>query len=164
MQQIVLVEDTRQQTSRHDLKHEYFDKKGIRVVRSKLFVGDYSLLTDMSVCVDTKYSVSELYSDMYHSHERFRNEADRAMANGIRLFILVENTQGFKSIDDLIQWKNPQFSKKTPKNKKRPVPNDQFIKALKTFSKRHGAIIRFVSPENSGRAVMYLLTGKDWGE
>ena len=164
MQQIVLVEDTRQQAGKHDLKHEYFDRKGIKVVRSKLFVGDLALLTDMSVCVDTKYSISELYSDMYHSHERFRNEADRAMANGIKLYILVENRQGVRSIDDLIQWKNPQFSKKTPKNKKRPVPNDQFIKALKTFSRRHGAAIRFVSPENAGRAVMYLLTGKDWGK
>ena len=164
MQQIALVEDTRQQANRHDLKHDYFDKKGIRVISSKLFVGDYTLLMNQSVCVDTKKDIAELYGDMYQSHERFRNEADRAKANGITLYILVENREGVRAIDDIANWENPQLKKKRQKGKKPPVPNESFVKALKTFSERHGAIFRFVSPENSGRAVMYLLTGKDWGE
>lgn len=163
-QQIVIVEDTRQSAGKHDLKHEYFDRKGIRIVRSKLFTGDYALLTDMRICVDTKKDVSELYGDMYQSHERFRNEADRAKDNGIKLYILVENRDGIRTIDDIVKWHNPQLNKKRPKGKKPPVPNEQFVKALKTFSERHGTTFLFVSPENAGRAVMYLLTGKDWGE
>ena len=164
MQQIVLVEDSRQQVGKHDMKHEYFDRRGIKVIRSKLWVGDYALLNNMSICVDSKKDISELYGDMYQSHERFRNEADRAKENGIRLYILVENRDGIRTIDDLIRWENPQLKKRRPKGKKPPVPNEQFVKALKTFSERHGAVFKFVSPENSGRAVMYLLTGKDLGE
>lgn len=163
-QKIILVEDSRQQIHKHDTKHEYFQRKGIKVIRSKLYVADYALLTDMRVCVDTKYSISELYQDMYQSHERFRNEADRAKDNGIRLYILVENKKGFRCIDDLLDWNNPQLKKSRPKGKKPPVPNDQFVKALHTFSDRHGAVFRFVSPENSGRAILYLLTGKDFGK
>lgn len=174
-QQIVLCEDTRQQANKHDLKHEYFDRKGIKVIRSKLFSGDYTLLMNQSICVDTKKDVSELYGDMFSysrssidgkkrsNHERFRNEADRAKNNGIKLYILVENKEGFKDIDDLLQWQNPQLKKSRPKGKKPPVPNEQFVKALHTFSDRHGAVFRFVSPENSGRAILYLLTGKDFG-
>ena len=161
---MTIVEDTRQQPSKHDLKWEYFDRKGIKVVRSKLFTGDYALLTNQSVCVDTKKDISELYGDMYQSHERFRDEADRAKDNGITLYILVENKDGIRDIFGLLNWKNPQLSKKRPKGKKPPVPNEQFIKALKTFSERHGCKFLFTSPESSGRAVMYLLTGKDLGE
>ena len=161
---VILCEDTRQQAQKHDLKHEYFAKKGIRVIRSKLFTGDYALLMNQSVCIDTKKDVSELYQDMYQSHERFRNEADRAKDNGIKLYILVENKNGFQSIDDLLKWQNPQLKKSRPKGKKPPVANEQFVKALHTFSDRHGVTFRFVSPENSGRAILYLLTGKDFGK
>ena len=164
MGQIVLVEDTRNKVGLHDLKNEYFERKGIKVVRSKLFVGDYALLNNMSICIDTKMSLGELYGDMYQQHERFRAEADRAAENGIKLVILVENKDGISTVDDIINWKNPQLKKSRPKGKKPPVPNDTFIKALKTFSERHGVIFKFISPESSGRAVIYLLTGIDLGK
>lgn len=164
MGQIVLVEDTRNKVGLHDLKNAYFEQKGIKVVRSKLFTGDYALLNNMSVCIDTKQSISELYGDMYQQHERFRAEADRAMENGIKLVILVENKEGISTVDDIIKWQNPQLKRNRKNGKKPPVPNDTFIKALKTFSERHGAIFRFISPESSGRAIIYLLTGKDLGK
>lgn len=164
MGQIVLVEDTRNKVGLHDLKNAYFEQKGIKVVRSKLFVGDYALLNNMSVCIDTKNSISELYLDMYQQHERFRAEADRATENGIKLVILVENKDGISTVDDLLNWNNPQLKRNRKKGKKPPVPNDTFIKALKTFSERHGVIFKFISPESSGRAVIYLLTGIDLGK
>lgn len=168
-QQVVIVEDTRNRIGSHVNKNEYFARKGIQVVRSKLFCGDYSLLHDMRISVDTKESVDEIVSDIIHQHERFRNEADRAMANGIKLYILVENKEGLKVLDDVLRWSNPRYrkylkNKSKTKPKKPPVPNEQLYKALKTFSERHGCKFIFTSPENAGRAVMYLLTGKDWGE
>jgi len=51
---MIILEDTRQQTGKHDAKHDYFEKHGIEIRRTKLYVGDYTLPTNQSVCVDTK--------------------------------------------------------------------------------------------------------------
>lgn len=167
--QIVIVEDTRNKPGLHDAKNAYFRRKGIQVIRSKLYVADYSLLHDMRVCVDTKEHVDEVVSDLIHQHERFRNEADRAYENGIRLYILVENTEGIRTLEDIRGWSNPRYHKylrnrSKSKPKKPPIANEQLYKAMKTFSERHHCKFVFTSPESAGRAVLYLLTGKDWGE
>ena len=92
---ITIIEDTRQQTGRHELKHEYFERKDINVVRSKLPAGDYALLTDMSRVVDTKQDLQEVYSNLIQDHERFRREADFCKDHGIKLTILVEETNAY---------------------------------------------------------------------
>lgn len=47
---MIIVEDTRNQTGKHKAKSEYFAKQGIQVVRSKLYVGDYTGLI-IKLCV-----------------------------------------------------------------------------------------------------------------
>ena len=173
---ITIIEDTRQQTGRHELKHEYFERKDINVVRSKLPAGDYALLTDMSRVVDTKQDLQEVYSNLIQDHERFRREADFCKEHGIKLTILVEEP-GIYRLDDVRRWKNPRMRryekikemhshgkwKKIPE-KKPPVNGEQLWKIMYTFSERHGCRFRFCSPKSAGRTVMYLLTGEDYGE
>ena len=59
---MILLEDTRQTTSHgsHDRKYKYFESAGIEVRRTKLYVGDYTLPTNQSICVDTKKDIQEL--------------------------------------------------------------------------------------------------------
>lgn len=40
---MILLEDTRNQSGKHDMKNEYFADHGIKVQRTKLYVGDYTL-------------------------------------------------------------------------------------------------------------------------
>ena len=115
---MVILEDTRNQIGKHKIKNKYFADNGIKVERSKLYVGDYTLANKQNVCIDTKKDISELYGDMYGQHERFRNEMIAAKDAGIKLYILVENTNNIKYINQITRWKNPQFFKYWAEEKK----------------------------------------------
>ena len=61
---MIIVEDTRQQSGKHEAKNAYFKSNGIKVVRSKLFVGDYTRLDNQTVAIDSKQSFLELSMDI----------------------------------------------------------------------------------------------------
>ena len=117
---MLILVDSRQQEGKHNLKEKWFAEHGIETRRTKLYVGDYTLPTDQSVCIDTKKDIQELVSDICgKQHERFRNECIRAQEAGIRLIILTENRGGhikdniiqptITSLDELHRWKNPRL-------------------------------------------------------
>ena len=90
---MVIFEDTRQQAGKHGNVHRYCEKHGIRIVRTKLAVGDYMLAGPGGggVSVDTKtLGVAELASNCFQEHDRFRAECVLAKDCGIRLIVLVE--------------------------------------------------------------------------
>ena len=163
---IVIVEDTRNKPDRHIAKNEYFAAKGIKVIRSKLYAGDYSLLHDQSTCVDTKENLGEWASNIVHDHKRVAAEADRAYENGIKLVFLIENDENIRSIDDIAHWSNSRWRRwhKQRPNQKPPISSEQLAKATQTFAKHHHCLFAFTSVANAGRAVLYLLTGRDYGE
>jgi len=61
---MLILEDTRQQEFKHDLKHKYFRSVGVMCNRTKLYCGDYTLPTNQTVCVDTKKDIQELIGDI----------------------------------------------------------------------------------------------------
>ena len=186
---LMIIEDVAQKVNKHVSKNEYFERKGITVVRYPLPVGDYVIMTPKiqemlarkaerglfpkkmdfvglyDKCVDSKFSLGEAYSDLIQDHERFRDEAEFAKQRNIELTILVEET-GIRRLDDVRRWNNPRlkrYSKKNPSGKP-PVNGEQLWKIMYTFSVRHGCRFRFCSPQSAGRNIMYLLTGEDYGE
>lgn len=87
---MILLEDTRNQVTKHKTKNKYFSENGIEVRRTKLYVGDYTLPTNQSICIDTKKDIQELIGDICgKSHERFRDELIRAQESNIKLIIFV---------------------------------------------------------------------------
>lgn len=62
---MIILEDTRQQAKKHELKHKWFSEHGVMVNRTKLYVGDYTLPTDQSICIDTKKDFAELQADIH---------------------------------------------------------------------------------------------------
>lgn len=119
---MIILEDSRQQEGKHKLKQKWFEDNGIQVHRTKLFVGDYTLPTNQTVCVDTKKDIQELIGDIVgKQHERFRVECIRAQECGIKLIILVENEPGYadygkkiynkqvSDLKDLASWVNPRL-------------------------------------------------------
>lgn len=102
---MIIVEDTRNQTGKHKAKSEYFAKQGIQVVRSKLYVGDYTRLDNQTLCIDTKKDILEIAANVCgKQHERFRAECIRAKECGIKLVVLIEEMP----LDGLQGWCSPR--------------------------------------------------------
>lgn len=166
----IIIEDTRNQPGKHKNIHSYCEKNGIRIVRSKLVVGDYSLPTTQEVCVDTKYGLQEVYSNMVQSHDRFRRECDLAHELGIRLVILVEEP-GIKDLDAVHEWKNPRLARyemlaeghkhgrfmgtKLPERK--PIESDRLERMMRTFADHHHCEWRFCDKDRTGETLMDIL-------
>lgn len=190
---LTICEDTRNKPGKHNAKNEYFRQNGIEVLRLPLPVGDYVLMNDAIAAmlqstpdvakkdflglhtrsVDTKFSLSEVYSCVIQDHARFAREADRAVENGIELIILVEE-HGVKSIDDVQYWRNPHYAfsmrryqramwlKKNNKwSGKRiapPVTSKGLMDKMKTFAEHHNCTWEFCEPEEAGAKVVEILT------
>jgi ribosome-associated protein len=152
---IVLIEDTRQQADKHILKHNYFDANNIKVVRSKLPVGDYADMKNMSVVIDTKKDIQEIISNVTTQHERFRAECDLAAECGIQLIILIENKNNINEIKDLAGWYNWRL-----KRNKRATTGKQLMKILYTMEEKHAVKFAFCRPEESGEKILELLNLK----
>lgn len=159
--------DTRQQMGKkhHKIKEQWFLDNGHEVVHSKCLVGDYICPSNGSVSVDTKQNCTELYNDLISDHKRFSAECQNAQKYGIQLYVLVENTEGFKGPRDIINWKNPQMfrywkAKKKGSTQKPPASNVQLIKIMHTMSKKYGVIFEFCKTEDAGRRIVEILTGE----
>ena len=108
---MVIYEDTGQKIGKHDNIKSYCQAHGIEIIRIKLKVGDYTLPTDQSVCIDTKQGCEELYQDLVSDTERFRREYHLAEKLGINLIILVEDLF-VRSLDDFEDnWTNPLWKR-----------------------------------------------------
>lgn len=149
---IALIEDTRQQAGKHDLKSLTFQNAGIEVVRCKLPFGDYA--APPAISVDTKASMDEIAANICgKEHTRFINECKAAKAAGCQLIILVENEVNISSISEVHLWKNPR-SVYSPKC----VQGPRLQKAMETISERYGVRFEFCTPEEAGSRIVELLS------
>ncbi len=150
---MTIIEDTRQQAKKHELKHKFFADNGIKVVRSKLPCGDYAKLTDLSVIVDTKKDIQEIIGNVTKDHRRFIEECDFAAENGIKLIFLIEDEK-IKRIDDLYGWYNYRlrFSPKATTGK-------TLAKILRGIEIRHGVMFDFCKKADAGKRIVELLGG-----
>lgn len=149
---MVILEDTRQQVGKHDLKHAYWQEIGVSIERTKLPVGDYAIWGG-SVSVDTKQDVEEIAANIGgKEHARFREECKLAKRLGAVLVILVENRDGFTCVDDVARWVNPN-----PRKTAKSIEGVRLAKAMRTMSERYGVRFEFCTPEESGRRVLEIL-------
>lgn len=171
---IKLIEDSRNKVGAHDIKNKYFQEKGIMVLRSKLPFGDYALMDNMSVSIDTKMSMLELENCMTKDHVRFRNEIINANNFGIGLIILIEEEIQYNNLDDVIarykipKWKSTTFEmvngKKQLRHRKgQPMGNfnvETIVKAMKTMQQKYAVLFWFTTKEKCGEAIIDILVNK----
>lgn len=167
---MIILEDTRQQAEKHKLKHLWFEANEIEVRRTKLYVGDYTMPVSQQICIDSKFSISELAQDECSQHDRFKAELERAKESGIKLYILVENESftlkgGVESpyiskLEDLHKWVNPRLWIR--KNGKQAYPKairgQQLMKICMTQEKKYGCEFIFCRPKDAGQRIIELLT------
>ena len=172
MANTIIVEDSRQQPGKHENIREYCEENGIRIIRSKLLCGDYSLPTNQSVCIDTKQGLGEVYNNLVQDHDRFARECDLAYELGIHLVILVEEPD-IDSLDDVHNWVNPRVERYMMIQKghsmgrytgtslppKKPIESDRFEKMMRTFADHHHGEWRFCDKSMTGAVLMEILCG-----
>ena len=147
-----IIRDTRDQIGKHDNVDKTLAALGHKIIRTKLYVGDVSLLNDQSVCIDLKQDLQEVYGNIVGAqHDRFRAECERAKEAGIRLIILVEHG-GINSLEDVAKWQNPRAKtwervhngqlvgkyRGVQISKKPPVSSEQLMKSMRTMSEKYG--------------------------
>ena len=148
---ITIIEDSRQQEGKHELKRAYFMQKNIEVVRSKLPFGDYAL--PPSVAIDTKANMDEIAANICgKAHKRFIRECKAAKEAGCQLIILVENTVGVTELSQVHTWINPRIIYSPG-----CVKGDRLQKAMETISERYGVQFMFCTPEDSGAMIEEIL-------
>jgi hypothetical protein len=148
-----IVEDTRQQAGKHELKHATWKEHGDNIIRCALPWGDYMAVPPVSV--DTKASMQEIAQNIGGSkaeHERFRRELIGAQEAGCHLYVLVENDEGIETLEDVARWVNPRLID-SPK----AITGKRLCIAMNTMQERYGVTFLFCSPEQAAGMIHYLL-------
>ena len=168
---VFIARDTRDKIGSHNNVDLGLERRGFKVVRTKLYVGDVTLLNDQTTCIDLKQGLQEVYGNIVGGqHERFVRECRRAQEAGIRLVILVEQA-GICTVQDVSSWKNPRISKweklrdahkqgkrmSEPLNPYPPVSSERLSKAMQTISDRYGVEWRFCAKSETVNVICEVL-------
>lgn len=148
---LTLIEDSRQQNGKHELKHKAWAEQHVSLTRCKLPYGDYAL--PPKVAVDTKASMSEIAANIGGAeHKRFIAECKKAQADGCQLYILVENDEGIEDLEDVPKWYNPR-TEYSPNC----IQGPRLYKAMSTIQDRYGCVFLFCRPEEAADMIIDLL-------
>ena len=150
-----IICDTRQKSDKNYYITKQLEDLGYRVVRSKLYAGDYTWATDQRICVDTKSDLQEVVGNVTQQHKRFQAECERAKAAGIKLVILIRESS-IKSLEDVPSWFNWRL-RVSP----RATTGKQLWKIMTTLTQRYGVEWRFAAPKNMGQAIIDILEETD---
>lgn len=153
---MVIVEDSRNQVGKHKNINAYLESVGVRVLRSKMIVGDYTLPADQRICIDTKAGMIETSQNLFQDHARFRRECQLAKDCGIHLVVLIEDNT-VANWDELLKWTNPQ------PNRSALTPNgERCYKVMKAMEYSYGVEFQFCKKNDTGKRILKILTeGKD---
>lgn len=149
----MLIEDSRQQAGKHETKHKRWAELGVLLTRCKIPVGDYCKPPEVSV--DTKANIAEIAQNIgggKDEHQRFIRELKLAYELKCKLYILIENTEGYECIDDVATWRNPRTDYSPD-----CIQGPRLAKAMHTIETRYGCTFMFCSPEEAADVIMDLL-------
>lgn len=153
MEQTVIMCDTREKPKAIESIMHYFAKLDIKVVRTKLYAGDYQLLNNPFCVVDRKRNLLELTQNVVQDHRRFAEELVRAGELGITVIVLVEHGGEIKSIEDVPNWVNPRL-KESPL----AVSGERLYKILRAMERTYHVRFEFCDKRQTGKRILELLT------
>ena len=128
---------------------DYFDKKGIKWIRNKLYSGDVKLLNDTRVIIDLKANIEEIAHNLCNTQEhlRIKKELEKSKEIGCEEFIFLIKSN-IKSVDDLINWTST----------KTKVKGSVLVKVMSTMKERYGCRFIFTTRANAPKKIIELLT------
>lgn len=122
------------------------------MVRTKMYVGDVTLLHDQTVCIDLKRDLQEVVGNVAQQHKRFSEECERAKQAGIQLYILIEHGDGIASVEDVKTWDNPRL-KVSPYC----ISGERLYKIMQTYTQKYGVEWILCDKSQTGPIVEALL-------
>jgi len=165
---VAIYMDTREKQGKKNHILLYMEDAGIPVIRHKLLVGDWTRTDDQSVCIDTKTcGMQEVYSNLISDHARFRRECVRAVENGIRLIVLVEE-YGITSLEDVKKWQNPReglyYMRKAgfvagrgEMPKAPPVSSERLYNIMRVMAENYRVEWEFTTHDKAGERICGIL-------
>ena len=141
LKQLTVICDSREQVNGHVTG--YFDKCKVAHTTRKLDTGDYSaMIGDMTlehdVVIEKKNSIDEIAGNFTVDRQRFEDEFTRAKAEGLKVFLLIENC----TWSDI--FLHNYRSKLTPKS---------LIASLLSWQVRFNITIIFCKPSETGQII-----------
>jgi len=141
LKQLTIVVDSREQVNGHVTG--YFDKRKVAHTTRRLDTGDYSaMIGDMTlehdVVVERKANLDEIAGNFTVDRQRFEDEFTRAKAEGLKVFLLIENASWEKIL--LHDYR----SKLAPKS---------LIASLLSWQVRFNITIIFCKPSETGQII-----------
>ena len=142
---LTIICDTREQRNQHVT--DFLDEKGVPRISRKLDCGDYSAAIDgrtleKSVVIERKHGLDELCVNLAGDRDRFEREFLRAKANGIKVFLLIEDA----SWDQI--YLGDYRSKLPPKS---------IIASLMAWQVRFNVTVIFCAAANTPRIIYQVL-------
>lgn len=130
----------------------YFNKIGARLIRSKLYVGDYALMCNPYLVIDRKQNLNEVCNNVVQDHKRFTDELKRAAEVGISVVVLVEHGADIKTLEDVAKWENPRL-RESPL----AVSGERLYKILKAIEYTYNTRFEFCTKAQTGRRIVEIL-------
>lgn len=145
LKQLTIITDSREQVNGHITG--YLDSKKIPHIARKLDAGDYSatigdMTLERDVVVERKANLDEIAGNFTVDRQRFENEFTRAKAEGLKVFLLIENA----SWSDILL--HNYRSKLLPKS---------LIASLLSWQVRFNITITFCKPSETGQIIYGIL-------
>ena len=151
-ERLIILEDTRNKPEKNAHIRQQLEELGYKVVRTKIYCGDYTFPTNQTVCVDTKKDMNEIESNLIHDHERFKSECIRAKEAGIKLIVLIQDPK-LKVMGDVFGWYNIR-KKWSPK----ATSGKTLGKIMYSMKEKYGVDFQFATKQEIGKRIVELLT------
>lgn len=150
---MAIIEDTRNQKGKHELKHQWWAEHNVSLIRSKIVVGDYC--KPPLVSVDTKAGLPEIAQNIGGNkaeHNRFISELKLAKEIGCKLYVLIETDEPIDCIEDVAAWRNPRIDYYP-----QAITGARLSKAMRTIEERYGCKFVFCRTADSAKIIEELL-------
>lgn len=147
---MIIQIDTREKARAIQAIKEEFKRQGVETITSKLYVGDYARIDNMTTVIDRKQNLNELAGNIVE--KRFHDEIKRAHDHGLKIIFLIEHGKGVKDLLDVLFWDNPRL-KESP----RCISGEHLYKSMLTLSERYGVEWQFCQKKDTGRRIIDIL-------
>ena len=152
---MIIQIDTREKPRAIQKILQDFKEHDVKFYSSKLYAGDYMNPKKPDVVIDRKQNISEICGNVGSSqelHDRFRDEIIRANDIGVKVIILIEHGEGYKTLNDIKFWQNPRI-KKHPK----ATNGAKLYKILHTMCERYDMEVLLCDKDETGAKIRELL-------
>lgn len=150
LSELTVIVDSREQVNFH--LTSWFDSKGIQHITRALETGDYSAMLDGEtfedeVVIERKANIDEIAGNFTQGRERFEREMIRAKANGIKVFLIIENASWH---DILLHNYHSQLKPQS------------LVASLLSWQVRYNITIMFCRPEETAQLMYSTLYYWAW--